>query len=102
MSPSDQSDTHYGESDQARYLVEHAAEAAVNAAAAVLEPSGAKLVRMFVLLDADDVPDGQPDATSSGTGFEDGADLMSHVFGHFRQSMKQLGFQVEIAPLGRG
>lgn len=97
-----QSDSHYGESDEARYLIEHAAAAAMQAAEETLAPAGAELKKMFVLLFAEGVPEGQPDATSAGRGYEDAEDLMAEVFGHFRQSMKQLGVTVEIARLGRG
>lgn len=86
-----------------RNLVERAADAALHAATGELAAAGAAAARVLVLVQADDVPAGEPTAATAGHGeLEDGRDVIAMLLEHAVEAGRELGLDVKIAPIHRG
>lgn len=101
-----------GASGEPRNLIERAADAALRAIEDALEQAGARPARVFVAIQAADVPAGERDAVVAATGAELPADLderarevVAFLIGEAAQAGKALGLDIRVVPLrqhGRG
>lgn len=89
---------HGGESYEPRNVVERAADAARWSVERQLEAEGARAVRIFIAVQAEDVPEGEPDCTTHGHGFEDGRELFIELLIHAKGAAKELGLAVHVIP----
>jgi hypothetical protein len=88
-----------GSSEEPRNLVEHAADAGIQAIAAHLAHADAKIKTLLIVLDAEDVPEGEVDCVSAGSGIEDPRDLIAMLAGHLAGAGRQVGLTVQIIPV---
>lgn len=83
-------------------LVERAADSALDAVRQVLTDGQATPVHCFVLIRADDVPEGEQNCTTAGSGYEDEVELIAALYEFFAEGMKALGKEVALVPLNEG
>jgi hypothetical protein len=88
-----------GSSEEPRNLVEHAADAGIQAIAAHLAHADAKVKTLLIVLDAEDVPEGELDCVTAGSGIEDPRELVAMLAGHLAGAGRQIGLKVQIIPL---
>lgn len=86
-----------GPSNSPRTLVERAADAALRAVDVALAAEGASAVRIFVAVQAEDVGD-ELDCATAGSGYDDGAELLSELLGHASGCAKAIGVELQIVP----
>jgi hypothetical protein len=81
-----------------RTVVERAADAALRAVEESLEAEGAKALKVFVAVYADDVPADELECTTAGAGYDDARDLIAELLGHASAAAKQIGFTLHVVP----
>lgn len=86
-------------SPEPRNLVEHAADAGITAITAYLAHHDAKVQRLLIVLDASDLPPGEQDCVSAGSGIEDPKEVIAMLAGHFIGAARAIGMQVELIPI---
>lgn len=99
-------------SEEPGELVEHAAQAAMDAAEAVLNEGGASIATLYVALHANGVPDGEQDAVAAAAGddlSEDVGlrtrDVVAFLVSEAAQVGREIGLDVRIMPfpkMGQG
>jgi hypothetical protein len=90
-----------GSSDEPRNLVEHAADAGMQAIAETLAHADAEIEQVLVVLVAKDVPTGEPDSVTAGHGIEDATDLVALLTSHFISAARAVGLDVKLVPVQR-
>jgi hypothetical protein len=86
-------------SDSSRNLVEHAADAGLQAIEEALAHADAKVERLMIVLVATDVPTGEPDAVTAGQGIDDATDLVALLTSHFISAARAVGLDVQLIPV---
>lgn len=89
-------------SKQPRNLVEHAADAGLEAIKAHLAHADAEIVEALVLVHIKGAPSGEPDTVSAGEGVEDASDLVAFLAAHFISAARQVGLSVDLVPIEKG
>jgi hypothetical protein len=82
--------------------IEHAADAAMEAARTSLEAEGGEAVKVFVCIQAEGLPAGELDCTVAGHGYDDGPDLLAELLGYARGIAKRMNLPFDIAPFPGG
>jgi hypothetical protein len=87
------------QSDIPTDTVQRAANAALEAVGTALNDEGAVAVRIFVTLQARDVPAGELDCCTAGEGYDDARDLLAELVGAASSVAKQLGLRLDVIPI---
>lgn len=81
--------------------VEHAAEAAMDAAERHLSVAGASVEKILVVIEASGLTEHE-NCVTAGRGFEDARETVAFLLTEAMTAGKQIGFDVRIIPMGAG
>lgn len=85
--------------------VDHAADAGLRAIENALIANGARACHVLILVYAEGQPEGEPNSTLAGQGYEDGRELLAELLTHAHEVGAKIGVDVNVisAPtIGQG
>lgn len=89
--------------DEPVTLADRAAKAAFDAIDHTLNAGGAKARHIFIIIDGEGCPVGEPNASVGARGYEDDSDLLAELLGHAEELGREMGIGVNvITPTAQG
>lgn len=83
--------------NEPRTDLEKAADLALKAAETDLARVGLTLKHALVILHVEELPEGG-DSVTAGHGYEDSADVLTHLLGHLGGMAKAMGLRLDVIP----